>query len=95
MDIKDFWKELDDAGEVKVRQNIASGRYAPDYLAMAHGWIAHKRQERERSDSFASADRDERMIAISLSSKRAAWVAAIAAIVAAIAAIVAITLHIQ
>lgn len=86
------WREFEELGEMKVRQNLATHVYGEDNQRMAREWLAHKDQVRASEASRLNEASSREQIDIARSAKNAAWTAAIAAAIAAICATIAITI---
>src|SRR3990167_4862714 len=80
------WRECEEAGEAKVKENLRLGLYSGKHLRYVEAWLAGKAEERARAlrerDDVSSTEQ----ISIASSARDAAWEAAAAASRAAIAA---------
>jgi hypothetical protein len=84
------WKQFEELGEERVRQNLAAHIYGEDNTRLAREWLAHKAATRQSDSDARDAASSLEQIRIARSAKNAAWAAAIAAIIAAICATIAI-----
>ena len=80
-DVEEFKRRLEEIGEDKVRERLASGVYDPEERPIVEEWLSSKERKEARR-------REEEYFRIAISAKRAAWVSTIAAIISALAAIV-------
>jgi len=74
------WREFEELGERKVRQNLAAHVYGEDNTRLAREWLDHKEAERKRS---AQAEQSEAADRASSAAERAADAATRAADAAA------------
>lgn len=82
MDAGELKRRLEEIGEAKVRERLASNIYGVQERGIVEEWLLSKEKER-------SQKKTDEYIDIARSAKRAAWVAAIAALISALAAIMA------
>ena len=84
----DLFKKLEETGEEKVRQNLASDVYGPKKIPLVNEWL--RKQEAERSSNQASIEniRQDKGLEITRSSRNAAYIAAFCAVIAVIMTIV-------
>jgi len=82
MDVEELKRRLEEIGEVKVRERLASNIYGTQERGIVEEWLLTKERERNQKKTNEYID-------IARSAKRAAWVAAIAALISALAAIMA------
>lgn len=82
IDAEELKRRLEEVGEEKVRERLASNIYGPQERSIVEEWLLSK--ERGKNE-----EKMEEYIKISRGAKHAAWVAAIAAIISALAAIAA------
>lgn len=82
MDADELKRRLEEIGEVKVRERLASNIYGAQERGIVEEWLFSKERERNQKKT-------DEYIDIARSAKRAAWVAAIAALISALAAIIA------
>ena len=82
IDAEELKQRLEEVGEDKVRERLASNIYGAQERPIVEEWLSSK--EREKNE-----EQMEEYIKIARSAKHAAWVAAIAAIISALAAIAA------
>lgn len=82
IDAEELKRRLEESGEDKVRERLASNIYGSQERPIVEEWLLSK--EREKSDK-----KMEEYLNIARSAKHAAWIAAIAALISAMAAIAA------
>lgn len=82
MDVEELKRRLEEIGEAKVRERLASNIYGTQERGIVEEWLLTKERERNQKKTNEYID-------IARSAKRAAWVAAIAALISALAAIMA------
>ncbi len=84
VDVDTLINRLENDGEEEIQKRLLDGIYdpKPQTKRIGEGWLLS--QENERSEK-----RMNEHLAISMSAKRAAWVAAIAALISALFVIVA------
>lgn len=82
IDVEELMRRLEEIGEVKVREYLASGVYGPKERHIVEEWLSSKERKEVRR-------REEEYLRIAISAKRAAWMSTIAALVSALAAIAA------
>ena len=82
IDAEELKRRLEESGEDKVRERLASNIYGSQERPIVEEWLLSK--EREKSDKKV-----EEYLNIARSAKHAAWIAAIAALISAMAAIAA------
>ena len=82
MDADELKRRLEEIGEVKVRERLASDIYGTQEKGIVEEWLLSKERERNQKKT-------DEYIDIARSAKRAAWAAAIAALISALAAIIA------
>lgn len=82
IDAEELKRRLEESGEDKVRERLASNIYGSQERPVVEEWLLSK--EREKSDK-----KMEEYLNIARSAKHAAWIAAIAALISAMAAIAA------
>lgn len=89
---KQFWAELEEAGEEVVRERVIAKRYGSgNYkLELAQEWLRLKEQERIEAKEVSSEMLTKEGLEITRSSKNAAWVAAICAVIAVFVSITAL-----
>ncbi len=81
--IGEFKRKIEETGENKVRERLASGIYGPKKTPIVKEWLAYR--EKERNDV-----KYQETLLIAKSAKRAAWVAAVVAIISALVTVIAI-----
>jgi hypothetical protein len=91
-----LWASLNDLGEDKVRERLATHVYGKvgDKRALVEEWLRRKDQERVEAAQARKSASSLEANRIARSAKNAAWIAAIVAIIAAICAVIAITVHV-
>lgn len=82
IDAEELKWRLEEIGEHKVRERLASNVYGSQERPIAEEWLLSK--ERKKSEK-----KMEEYLNIARSAKQAAWIAAIAALISALAAIAA------
>lgn len=82
MDVEELKRRLEEIGEAKVRERLASNIYGTQERGIVEEWLLTKERERNQKKTNEYID-------IARSAKRAAWVAAITALISALAAIMA------
>ena len=84
VDVDTLINRLENDGEEEIQKRLLDGIYdpKPQTKRIVEGWLLSKENER-------SEKRMNEHLAISMSAKRAAWVAAIAALISALFVIVA------
>lgn len=82
IDAEGLKRKLEEIGEEKVRERLASNIYGARERAIVEEWLSSKEKER-------NAKKMDEYLKITRSAKYAAWVAAIAALVSALAAVAA------
>lgn len=82
VDVEQLKRRLEETGEDKVRERLASGVYGPRERSIVEEWLSSKEKKE-------SGRREKEYLHIATSAKRAAWVSAIAALISALAAIAA------
>lgn len=81
-DIDGLINRLEKDGEEKIRKRLLADAYDPTTKCTVVEWLSSKENERNRK-------RMDKHLAISISVKHAAWVAAIAALISTLIAITA------
>lgn len=82
IDAEELKRRLEESGEDKVRERLASNIYGSQEGSIVEEWLLS--QEREKSEKKMVES-----LNIARSAKQAAWIAAIAALISALAAIAA------
>lgn len=82
IDAEDLKRRLEEVGEEKIRERLASNIYGSQEKPIVKAWLLSK--EREKSE-----EKMKEYINVAKSAKYAAWVAATAALISALAAIAA------
>ena len=82
IDVEELKHRLEEVGEQKVRERLASNIYSPQERGIVEEWLSSREKKADRKITQQQLD-------IAKSAKRAAWIAAIAAILSALAAITA------
>jgi len=82
IDVEELKLRLEETGEDKVRERLASGVYDPEERPIVEEWLSSREKEEAKR-------REEKYLGMAISAKRAAWVSAIAALISALAAIAA------
>ena len=82
IDAEELKRRLEESGEDKVRERLASNIYGSQERPIVEEWLLSK----EREKSYKKV---EEYLNIARSAKHAAWIAAIAALISAMAAIAA------
>lgn len=82
MDVEELKRRLEEIGEAKVRERLASNIYGTQERGIVEEWLLTKERERNQKKT-------NEYIEVARSAKRAAWVAAVAALISALAAIMA------
>ena len=82
IDAEELKRRLEESGEDKVRERLASNIYGSQERPVVEEWLLSKEREK-------SYKKIEESLNIARSAKHAAWIAAIAALISAMAAIAA------
>jgi hypothetical protein len=82
IDAEELKRRLEESGEDKVRERLASNIYGSQERPIVEEWLLSKEREK-------SYKKMEEYLNIARSAKHAAWIAAIAALISAMAAIAA------
>ncbi len=82
IDAEELKRRLEESGEDKVRERLASNIYGSPERPIVEEWLLSKEREK-------SYKKMEEYLNIARSAKHAAWIAAIAALISAMAAIAA------
>lgn len=82
IDAEELKRRLEESGEDKVRERLASNIYGSQERPIVEEWLLSKEIEK-------SYKKMEEYLNIARSAKHAAWIAAIAALISAMAAIAA------
>ena len=72
---REFLKRLEEAGEPKVRENLAHERYGPRSspdARMAENWVEDQRLAREEADRIAALDQGAKQVGLAEDANRIA-----------------------